>query len=223
MKRGTTNGVPRPNGGGNFVYGFNSITNNGLNPGAVALFPNLANFNPTAALKGGSVRGAIQRGVSSGTTNFAPFLAIGVQGSSPPSVNNNAYILGISDAAPAHIVLRKGTIIGGVIDANPGTSGVLRRSTATIADGTWLHLRLDMVVNTNGDVILKVFENNLGSNPVTAPVWIAVAGMTDFTDDALGINSGTVPFTSGFFGFGFWMKDISRRGFVDHLEIIRQT
>jgi hypothetical protein len=54
--------------------------------------PPVATAVTTAA--GGSVRGAIQRGISGGPLNFAPFLFIGQQG---PSVNDLGYILGLGD------------------------------------------------------------------------------------------------------------------------------
>jgi hypothetical protein len=40
--------------------------------GGVALFANLASFAPMA--KGGSIRGALQRGPGGGPTVFSPFL-----------------------------------------------------------------------------------------------------------------------------------------------------
>lgn len=216
VDRGVTNGIARPNGGGNFIFGFNSLA---TTQGAVALFTNQANFAPTGALKGGSVRGAVQRGVSGGVSNFAPFLFIGAQG---PSVNDLAYMLGLQDEDPHHICLRKGSIVGGLPTGAPGTSGILKRSTATYTPGTWLHLRLDMIVNQNGDVILQCFASDL-ANPVTAPVWVALPGCESFTDDALGVNSGSAPFTAGRMGFGFQTQDVTRRGYFDHLECYRQT
>ncbi len=212
---GVTTGVARPPGGGSFVYGFNSLT---VANGAVALFANQANFAPMS--KGGSVRGAIQRGVSGGPLNFAPFLFIGQQG---PSVNDLGYLLGLGDGDPHHIVLRKGALSAGLPDVAPGTQGVLRRSTASAMPATWLHLRLDMVVNQNGDVLLQVFQNDLAAHPLgSAPSWQSVPGMAEFVDDALGINSGSQPFTSGRAGFGFFTKDVTRRGFFDHVEVYRQ-
>ncbi len=215
VDRGVTNGIARPPGGGNFVYGFNSLS---TAQGAVALFTNQLNFAPMQ--KGGSVRGAIQRGVSGSPLNFAPFFFLGLQG---PSVNDHGYLLGLGDGDPHHIVLRKGAIAEGLPDILPGTQGVLKRSTATFAPGTWLHLRLDMVVNQNGDVLLQVFQNDLVAHPLgTAPAWQAVPGMDEFIDDALGINSGSQPFTSGRGGFGFFTKDVTRRGFFDQIEVYRQ-
>ncbi len=219
IDRGVTTGIARPNGGGNFVFAFNSLV---TTQGAVALRTNQTNFNPTPANKGGSVRGAVQRGPSGGNVDFAPFLFIGLQGA---SVNDNAYILGLMDASPHYIALRKGALVTGIPEAavsQPPTSGILRRSTATYQPATWHHLRLDMVVNLNGDVILKCFMNDLAANSVAAPSWVAIPGMTDFTDDALQINSGSAPYTSGRMGFGFYSKDVSRRGFFDHIECIRQ-
>jgi hypothetical protein len=215
VDRGVTNGIARPPGGGNFVYGFNSLS---TAQGAVALFTNQLNFAPMQ--KGGSVRGAIQRGVSGGPLNFAPFLFIGLQG---PSVNDTGYLLGLGDGDPHHIVLRKGPLSGGLDDIAPGTEGILRRSTGSSSPGTWLHLRLDMVVNLNGDVLLQVFQNDLVAHPLgSAPSWVAVPGMDQFIDDALGINSGAQPFTSGRGGFGFFTKDVTRRGFFDQVEVYRQ-
>ena len=124
---------------------------------------------------------------------------------------------------PHHIVLRKGALSDGLPDLVPGTQGVLRRSTATFAAGTWLHLRLDMIVNQNGDVLLQVFQNDLVAHPVgTAPSWQAVPGMDQFIDDALAVNSGSQPFTSGRAGFAFFTKDVTRRGVFDQVEVYRQ-
>lgn len=215
VDRGVTTGIARAPGGGSFVFGFNSLS---TAQGVVGLFTNQVNFAPMA--KGGSIRGAVQRGLSGGPLNFAPYLFIGLQG---PSVNDNGYLLGLGDGDPHHLVLRKGTLSGGLPDIVPGTLGVLRRSTATFLPGTWLHLRLDMVVNQNGDVILQVFQNDLVAHPLgSAPTWAAIPGMAEFIDDALGINSGSQPFTSGRAGFGFFTKDVTRRGFLDHVEAYRQ-
>jgi hypothetical protein len=47
--------------------------------------------------------------------------------------------------------------------------------------------------------------------------------MIEFIDDHLGINSGSQPLTAGRAGFGFAVEDVSRRGFVDHVELMRQV
>lgn len=214
VRRGVTAGIARPSGGGSFLYGMNSIA---IASGAVALFVNLANFAPMA--KGGIVRGAIKRGVSGAPSNFSPFLFIGLQG---PSVNDNAYLLGLADEEPSRIVLRKGKLSDGIPAAAPGSLGVLRRSTQSYAVDTWLHLMLMMVYNTNGDVVLQCFQSDLGAHAVTAPSWAAIPGMDAFTDDALGVNSGSVPYTSGRVGFGGAFKDVTRRMYFDHIAPERQ-
>jgi hypothetical protein len=213
--RGVTTGIARPPGGGNFVFGFNSLS---TAQGAVGLFTNQVNFAPMA--KGGSVQGAIQRGLSGGPLNFAPFLFIGLQG---PSVNDLGYLLGLGDGDPHHIVLRKGAPATGLPDVSPGTQGVLSRSTATFAPATWLHLRLDMIGNENGDVLLQVFQNDLVAQPLgSPPKWIAVPGMDQVIDDTLAINTGSAPFTSGRAGFGLFTKDVTRRAFFDAISVARQ-
>ena len=214
VDRGVTTGQARPNGGGSFLYGFNSLSNT---PGAIGLYTNQVNFAPMA--KGGSVRGAIKRGTSGGNTNFSPFFFLGGQGN---NISDNAYLLGLDDDDPHQIVLRKGAFSGGVPSASLGTSGILAKSNASYSINTWLHLRLDMIANANGDVLLQAFINDLLSNPVTSPVWVAVPGLEEFIDDAIAVNSGSQPYTSGYGGYGFQVADVTRRGYVDHLEIFRQ-
>lgn len=213
VDRGVTAGIARPPGGGSFLYGFNSLT---VTHGAVALFANLTNFAPMT--KGGTIRGCVQRGPGGGPTGFSPFLFLCGQGT---SVNDNAYLLGLSDDDPHRIVLRKGSVVAGIPDSEG--PGVLLRSSESFAQGTWLHLRLDAVVNANGDVVLTVLRSDLQAHALgTAPDWLPVAGMPQFIDDQLGINSGLQPLTSGRAGFGFSVSDVTRRAFFDHIELYRQ-
>lgn len=217
VARGVSAGFTVPNGGGSFVFGFNSLS---TVPGVVGLYANQSNFNPlvddAANASGGSVRAAIKRGVSGGPIGFAPFLFIGIQGS---SINDQAYMLGLSDDDPNQIILVKGAPAGGL---KPDNLGVLRTGSATHLPDAWHQLRLDMIVNPNGDVVLKMFENDLDANPATSPVWTAIPGMSDFIDDALSVNSGTAPLIGGRAGYGFETSDIQRRGFFDQLEVHRQ-
>ena len=214
VDRGVTAGIARPPGGGNFLFAFNSLA---AVKGAVALFANLVDFAPMQ--KGGSIRGCIQRGPSGGPTGFAPFLYLCCQGN---SVNDTAYLLGLSDNDPHRIVLRKGAVVTGIPDAEG--PGVLLASGESFTQGTWLHLRLDAIANQNGDVVIRVFRNDLVAHPLgTAPNWQPVAGMAEFIDDNTGINSGSQPLTSGRAGFGMAVKDVTRRAFFDHLELLRQT
>lgn len=214
VDRGVTAGIPRPPGGGGFLFAFNSLS---AVTGAVALFANLEGFAPMA--KGGSMRGVLQRGPGGGPTGFSPFLFLCGQGN---SVNDSAYLLGLSDDDPHRIVLRKGSITVGLPSADG--PGVLLKSSASFAQATWLHLRLDVIVNGNGDVILKILQNDLAAHPLgTPPDWQPVAGMVEFIDDHLGINSGSQPLTSGRGGFGMAVRDVTRRAYFDHLELLRQA
>jgi hypothetical protein len=214
VDRGVTAGIPRPPGGGGFLFAFNSLS---AVTGAVALFANLEGFAPMA--KGGSIRGVLQRGPGGGPTGFSPFLFLCCQGN---SVNDSAYLLGLSDDDPHRIVLRKGSITVGLPTADG--PGVLLKSSASFAQATWHHLRLDVIVNGNGDVILKALQNDLAAHPLgTPPNWQPVAGMVEFIDDHLGINSGSQPLTSGRGGFGMAVRDVTRRAYFDHLELLRQA
>jgi hypothetical protein len=217
VRRGVTGGHTPPNGGGTFVYGMRSVS---VVNGIVALFTNQNNFAPTPNNKGMSVRGAIQRATSAGSSGFEAFLFAGGQDT---VVAANAYMLGLTAGDPCHLSLVKGAMSSGIPDVAPGSLGVLRRSTNTFALDTWLHLRLDMHVNANGDTVLSVFQNDLGDNPVTAPVWEAIPGMTQIIDDALGANTGTPPYLQGRMGFGARFQDVNRRAYFDHLECIRET
>jgi len=221
--RGASAGFVPPNGGGSFVFGFNSIT---ATPGTVGRFTNLANFAPMA--KGGRITGAVQRAVSGGNAGFSPFLFIGLQGF---DVSDLGYSLGMSDEAPHHIVLRKGAINGGIPSDDPGTNGVLAKGTLSYPAGTWLHLRLDMVANLNGDVVLLAFASDLDANAVGAPVWEEIPGMEwtpapdtgrAYIDDAIGANSGSAPYADGRAGYAFQTADVARRGFFDHVTVSRQ-
>lgn len=217
VTRGTvTSGVvPMASGGGSFAYGMNSRT---TTTGSVALYTNITDYNPTA--QGGLVSAAMQRGESAGTVNFAPYIFICLGGTSSA---DQAYILGLADADPGHVVLCKGALSAGVPDVAPGIQGVLRRSSSAFAKQTWFHLRLDAIVEPNGDVLLKVWQSDLTVHNVASPSWVAITGMSDFTDDSLGVNTGTAPFTAGRLGFGARFADVSRRVYFDEVVIERQV
>lgn len=212
--RGVSSGFTVPNGGGSFIFGFHSLASAG---GTVGLYTDLTNFAPLSS--GASIRGTMQRATGSGTTAFAPMFFIGVQ-SNPPSINDSGYLLGLSDNSPSEIVLRKGAPSGGL---DPTGADILATSSTTFAAGTWVHLRLDVINNPNGDVVINIFESDLTSNPVTAPVWTAVPGISVVIDDALQVLTGNAPLLGGFVGYAFESSALNRRGLFDHVAVLRQV
>jgi hypothetical protein len=221
VEHGVTAGITGPNGGGSFCYAVNSLTNV---QGVVGRYaspqsPN-TDFNPL--LKGGEITAALQRGVGGGQTGMAAMLFALLQGT---DVSDDAYILGLADGDPSHIVLRKGSLALGLPDEAPdpdGANGILRRSTATYAPGTWVHLRLEAVVNDNGDVVLNCYQNDLTANTVDAPNWEPIPGMAQFIDDLAGVNTGSTPYASGRIGFAARVEDSVRRCFFDHFTVTKQ-
>jgi hypothetical protein len=227
VARGVTHGIPRPASTvqNDFIYGFNSQTGQ---PGGVAgWIVSAGAYNPTAANKGGRITACVQKGASAGNTGFAPMLFIGLQNADLANPACKGYVLGLADADPPHLVLKKGLLNAQLQDVAPvpASNGILARSTNTYNLGVWYHLRLDMVVNINGDVILTVYENNLAEQPLgTPPDWVAVPGMVPFTDDALMVNTGTAPYTNGRIGFASWFgaSQAQRRVYFDAITVDRQ-
>ena len=81
---------------------------------------------------------------------------------------------------------------------------------------------MDVIVQGTGDSLIQIFQNDLTTNTVAAPVWQSISGMDDFVDDSLGINSGSLPFAGGRVGFGMYANDTGRRAAFDHITIDRQ-
>ncbi|MGD2043584.1 MAG: hypothetical protein PVJ28_08040 [Acidimicrobiia bacterium] len=228
LQRGVTAGVTPPPGAGNFVYGYNSVSNEVI--GAHGKYVDLADFNPTGsgpsvADGGGSVRGCVKRVGSPGNTGMTPMLFFCCQ-DNPPSVNSVAYILGLSDADPYEITLVKGIISSGIV-ADDENVTILRSSSAqySMGDDLWHHLRLDAIVQPNGDVLLQVFANNLTTNPLgSTPSWQPIAGMADYIDDAKRINTNSEPLLGGFVGWAFAVSNsLNRRGAFKAIQAYRVT
>ncbi len=228
LVRGVTGSPTPPNGGGSFIYGMRSVV---AVTGAAGLYTAQADYAPIVAGAGGppvsvggvSIRGAIMRGTSL-AEGFAPMFFVALQGA---SVNDEGYIIGLEDTAPHRVVVRKGRVVDGVPMATSLNS--LLRSQETKNLGEWWHIRLDQIVNLAGDVVLRAYENDLSTYPVSAPVWEEMEmdgandGVGGFIDDALGANSGSLPYDSGgYVGFGMQVSQLTRRGYWDHIEIARQ-
>lgn len=215
VSKGVTNAFTPPNGGGSFVHGFHALTT------AIGVagyyYSGLSAFNPIAPQKAGSIRAALRRQASG--SGYAPMIGFM---SGVDIATATAYILGLSDSDPYQIVLRKGLLQGGL---DPTGTDVLRVSDESFNSNTqWLHLRLDVIVNPQGDVILNTFRNDLTANAVTAPGWAVIPGMDPFTDDGLGVLTGTLPLTSGFRGFFVHFNNglTGKVSLVDHIELFRQ-
>lgn len=220
VTKGATSSPSPPTGGGSFIYGFDSKVDT---DGAVGLYVNsTGNPNHAPAAKGMSVRGAVMRGVSSLKTGFSPFMFACLQASASPAVSDQAYMIGLEDADPYRIVVVKGQIINGVPAATALNSLLRSTATYTVTADQWHHLRMDCIVQGTGDVIIQCFESDVDSLGVTAPVWTAIPGMEEFTDDALGVASGSLPFTDGYCGYGMASEEQGRRSYFDHMEFLRQ-
>jgi hypothetical protein len=228
LNRGVTAGIDRPNGGGQYVYGFNCL--DGTITGASGLYVNLTGFTPTgsglAVPDGGaSARCAVKRVTSPNNLGFSPFVFACCQGG-PPSVNDNAYMLGLSNADPYEIMIAKGPIISG-LNGDDSNITILERSSAqySMGDGLWHHVRLDAIVQPNGDVLLRGYENDLALHAIgTTPSWAEITGFTPggFIDDRLHINSGSAPLWGGWVGFAFQVSQtLNARGAFDGFEAYR--
>lgn len=229
VARGPTAGMAAPNGGGSHVFGFRSV-DNGV--GAVGKYCVQQNFNPIAANRGGRITGAMKRPDGGTTQGFCPFFFFAAQAQSVTAV---AYLLGLSDEAQSHIELRKGQIVDGLpapalIQPNVSPN-ILMRSTDTFPADLWQHLRLDVIVQGTGDVILQVYRNDLTAHPVTSPLWQTVPGMegpfqpsfAGFVDDTLSFQTGSLPLNGGgVVGYGAAFKAPSKAVYFDHVSIDRQ-
>jgi len=212
-------------GGGQFVYGMNAV---GKQAGVAAKFLSVDGFNPMDL--GGRISGAIKRR-SRLSGDMAAFFFLGLRGF---AVQDDAYMLGLAGDDFSHIVLRKGSIREGLPGGNDGSNGILARSEARFPDDAWLHLCLELVVArpaTVSDVVLNVYQSELGQHPVTDPHWVKIAGMSDcrnglpataFIDDMFGVNSGSLPLGGGRAGFGVHVSTAAQSAFWDHIKISKQ-
>jgi len=220
MARGVTAAfTPPPSNIPNlFVFGFRSAVAGGQ---ATALYYNAANYAPlrddAASATGGSVRAALKRGRSTTPNGYCAAIFLNLQGT---SVQDVGYMLGLSNDEPSSIVLAK-IAPGSGLDATD-TENILRTSSASFLQDTWVHLRLDTIVNPNGDVVLKCFQNNLTNYKVDDPTWETISGMDDYIDDSLSINTGSNPLAGGYAGFCCYSSIVNGVALVDYFECFRQ-
>lgn len=225
--KGPTAGTEAPNGGGTHVYGSRLIQDT---PGVSGLYLDQLNFSPFPDGKGGRISGAIKRSASANGIGFAPFFFLCASGT---TIDADAYILGLSDELNSHIQLRKGPLSLGLsapaLVTPDVTPNILLRSADTFEAGVWQHLRLDVILQGTGDVVLQVFRSDLVTRAVTNPLWVAVPGMegpfeafAGFIDDVLGVNTGSVPLGAGYAGFATRYEVSSRTAYFDHVAVDRQ-
>jgi hypothetical protein len=224
--RDATFGIVPPPGGGLAVFGFNSLQKVDA---SVCIYTQVAGFSPMAS--GGQIKAAIQKGISGGNTGFSNFIFLCASGS---DVGDVAYLLGVEDSTPGRLVLVKG-VIGVGIPADGSGTQILRASSQRYVQGDWIHLRLDAIVQASGDVVLRCYTNDLTLHPLNLPAgwvwepivfsdgWVGVFNDGYFIDDVIGVNSGSLPRTNGFAGFGFKCTESARRAYIDHIDITQQA
>jgi hypothetical protein len=224
--RGATFGITPPPGGGLACFGFNCVQK--VDSG-VGIVPQVVGFAPMPS--GGQITGAMQRGLSGGAAGFSGGLFLCASGA---TLGDTAYILGIEDSSPGRIVLAKGAVSVGIPADGVGTK-ILRASGVRIAQAEWIHLRLDAIVQASGDVVLRAYTNNMVSHPLDNPPgwiwepivfddgWVGQFSDGYFIDDAIGVNSGSVPLASGYPGFCFKTKEAGRRYYFDHIGLTQQA
>lgn len=206
---GVTTAEPPPNGGGTHTLGARTLR--ATTDGVIGFFTNQAGFTPIVAGKGGEITAALMKRGSA-----APFLFFGL---TSPDVVDNAYVLGLSEAG--YLTLSRGPLSSGVPEA-----GYIRRAAAPVPEGSWLHVRFTVVVNTSNDVCLRVRTSDLSTSPVSAPVWLDHPELDDFIDDRLGANAmlagvGGLPILSGYVGFGARLRGTGARAHFDRLTCAR--
>jgi hypothetical protein len=218
VEKGVTNGLGVPEGGGSQIYAFNSL--NATVTGAAGLYCVISNFSPMES--GGRISACIRRLASGQNTGFSPFIFLSASGN---SVNDNAYLLGLEDYDPYRIVLRKATIISGIPQATDDNYLLRSSEQYQMSSALWHQLRLNAIEQPSGAVTLQVEQNILSvSRPCDNPTWESITGMAPFVDDAVGINTGSVPLIGGYAGFATaFQESIATRAGFDHIQIMRQA
>jgi len=221
VARGVSAAFTTPSGGGSFLYALNSVASS---TGFAGKYVNLANFNPiTGTRKAGSMTCAMKK--YSSRVTFAPAFGI-MKGTDPGSAEG--YIVALTQETGYKIGLFKGSLIGG-FSATAASTRLLRSSTTTYTSygngpEAWFHLRLDVLVNPHGEVVLNVYKNDLVAHVVGTPIWDAIPGMSMYVDDSVGVLSGALPHLDGFYCvFGMYVAaDTGRTCFYDQLTCGRQ-
>lgn len=187
--------LPAPPGapGYTHVYGARAVS-----AGVFALYTNQVDFAPIDPAKSAQVTIALRA-----HGGAQPFAFAALQGDG--DVADAAYRLGIDSSG--YLTLSKGALSE---DLSEPTK-ILRHATTPIAEGTWIHARLDVVANGNGDNVLNVYTSSSGS--ILAPTW--ERAFDRYIDDALAVASGSKPLRGGYLGFGAKLPAGARAYFVE--------
>ena len=205
-------------GGSDFFYAFNSSTSSIL--GGMGKFYD--NAGAGAFTLGSSVSGAVVRRASTGSVGYSVFIFTCLGGADTAvNATDTAYTLGLSNASPSHIVLAKTTIAAGIPDGSPGTLGILAKSSDIVDLNEWVHLKLEAIAQSNGDVVINCYRSVTDLDQAVS--WQPIDGLDQFVDDVTKINSGTSPLTAGRPGFGFSYLAQNRVAAVSNLQVSRQT
>lgn len=196
--------------------------------GVLGYFVNEVDFAP--AVGDQAIEGVLYRQPGPSGSGVSNFLFAALQGTDTTS---SGYMIGLSDSNPSRIVLAKARPQDGLqnVAPDPDNNGILLRGTQDFAVATWVHVRLEIVVNANGDVFVKPLWSDLDLHLVTAPVWQTPEGMDGilvpaydgFLDDFAQTYSGSAPFGSGRLGYGAKFTDISRIAAFDHVRVEREV
>ena len=95
-----------------------------------------------------------------------------------------------------------------------------------------MQLKLEVVLNTNGDVVVNAYQNDLTAPGASVGIqlWTPIPGIPQFIDDAVGANLSNLlaqlpaaPLAPGRKGFGMRSQDSARRAFFAWLQATAQT
>lgn len=226
VRRGVTYALGAPPSAGSVSFGAKSESSS---PAAWAMHANQTEFDPVVPGKGSMVLGAIRAAHVSSAPRSCPLVFAALQPDplppptpGPADIGSAAYLLGLSSSG--RLTLVKGAPSDGIPDAVPGTMGVLRRSDQVFAPEAWLHVRLDVVVNATGDVVVRARRNDLAAHTLALPTWEEIPGMALVIDDRLGMNTGSRPFgviSGGYAGFGAHHPVIDSVATFGRVDVLR--
>lgn len=178
--------------------------------GFTGLRLNVTGFNPILNHKGGSILALVKK--HSPMTGGAPvlFMAGGTDARAA-----EGYMLGLTEEWPYKIILARGLLSNGLSEEKEH----IAVSNAAYDTPDWLHLSLEVCVNTQNDLVISVLAYKGGIG-----VLVPVPGIDPFVDDNIGRKFGTAPLFGDFYvGFGHYNSgQAGRVSLFDYIEVNRQ-